>query len=209
MRRIDKKLNMIKANLLVESRYLENKGLIKEDLSDLGVSGAKHKNAMLVAIAKYIIDKGLSNDEEQKLINKYVKDGVDEVELINQISNLKSRKKLDEMDYSREIVSNDFNFLNKPEFNGWNVTESGDEFLIKNEKFPFFEFAVFINKGFSGSGKEYPWAFEARSTGGSNYPETGHKGHYTIEKTATSDIESTFRHFLKYKNELILKTSRR
>ena len=31
MRRIDKKLNMMKANLLAESRYLESKGLIKEE----------------------------------------------------------------------------------------------------------------------------------------------------------------------------------
>ena len=31
MRRIDKKLNMMKANILAESRYLESKGLIKEE----------------------------------------------------------------------------------------------------------------------------------------------------------------------------------
>ena len=31
MRRIDKKLNIIKANILAESRYLEYKGLLKED----------------------------------------------------------------------------------------------------------------------------------------------------------------------------------
>ena len=35
MRRIDKKLNMMKANLLAESRYLESKGLIKEDDTNL------------------------------------------------------------------------------------------------------------------------------------------------------------------------------
>ena len=33
MRRIDKKLNMMKANLLAESRYLESKGLIKESIA--------------------------------------------------------------------------------------------------------------------------------------------------------------------------------
>jgi hypothetical protein len=31
MRRIDKKINMVKANILAESRYMESKGLLKED----------------------------------------------------------------------------------------------------------------------------------------------------------------------------------
>lgn len=35
MRRIDKKLNMVKANLLAEQRYLESKGLLSEAILPL------------------------------------------------------------------------------------------------------------------------------------------------------------------------------
>ena len=119
-------------------------------------------------------------------------------------------KKIIKENYEREITLDDFDFLNNGEriFNGWYVEKHGDEFLIKNEEFPFFEFAVFIGRGRRGSAKEYPWGYEARSTGGSNYPPHGHKGYYTIERNLTKNIERTFKHFLMFNYDNILRTSK-
>ena len=45
MRRIDKKLNMIKANLLAESRYMESKGLLKETMIPVSFDSGEHEIA--------------------------------------------------------------------------------------------------------------------------------------------------------------------
>ena len=117
---------------------------------------------------------------------------------------------VNEIDYDRSLDINDFDFLNNGEriFSGWYVEESGDEFLIKNKEFPFFEFAVFIGTGSRGRAQEYPWGYEARSTGGSNYSPHGHKGKYIIEKNNASNIERAFKHFLTYRYDSIRTTSR-
>ena len=113
---------------------------------------------------------------------------------------------INEMDYVREIDNNDFRFLNKPEFKGWVVEQNGDEFIIKNPEYRFFEFAVSLNDmSRHGESKQYPWRYEARRTGGGNLPShyAGHQNKYAIELNATSNLENTFKHFLHYNyNEL-------
>jgi len=58
MRKIDKKLNMMKANLLAEQRYLESKGLLSEMMYPVNAGGEKK-----MAFA----------EEEEKNIPKYAK----------------------------------------------------------------------------------------------------------------------------------------
>ena len=104
---------------------------------------------------------------------------------------------INEMDYSRDIVLKDFNFLNKPEFNGWKVEDMGDgKFKITNQKYPYFEFIVSLDKGKYSNAGEYPWNYEAKHTGGINYPSSGHQGEYPIERNATSNLERTLLNFI-------------
>ena len=92
MRRIDKKLNMMKANLLAETRHIESKGLIiennaersKERLDRLGIdsytgeksiSGTQKTNPDIIALAKSIINSSVNDiKKEEKLINKVSKE---------------------------------------------------------------------------------------------------------------------------------------
>jgi len=63
MRRIDKKLNMMKANVLAESRYLESKGLIKE--------GVQKTDSDIDELATEIIKiaKGDETKENETIVN--------------------------------------------------------------------------------------------------------------------------------------------
>jgi hypothetical protein len=115
-----------------------------------------------------------------------------------------SNNSIDEMDYSRDIELNDFKFLNNPEFNGWKVEKTDDSvFSIKNDNYPYFDFVVSLDKGRISHAGEYPWNYEAKHIGGRGYLSSGHQGFYTIEKGATSNLENTFRNFLRNKeNEM-------
>lgn len=53
MRKIDKKLNMMKANLLVESNYLEYKGIVKESTNIEEIEGFGKRSAFNTAMDKY------------------------------------------------------------------------------------------------------------------------------------------------------------
>lgn len=64
MRRIDKKLNMMKANLLAETRHLESKGLISENITIDEISGEVKRSAFNKAMDKY--DKAPEWDEARK-----------------------------------------------------------------------------------------------------------------------------------------------
>lgn len=222
MRKIDKKLNIMKANLLAESRYLENKGLIKEesdnwssrsmkrkqDLGDpygeLGISGPQNTLDDLKAKAKDIVDRKLSYNNEVELINKSVSTEEDKAELINQISIYKRANNLKEMDYSRDIVNDDLDFLNEPEFNGWDSEAISDnKFKIKNSKYPNFEFIVGLDNGVHSNAGEYPWSYEAKHIGGINLPTSGHQGVYTIEKSATKDLRHSLLKFINSKETLM------
>ena len=44
MRRFDKTKNILKANILAESRYLESKGLIKEGIDDYPVDSRRQEH---------------------------------------------------------------------------------------------------------------------------------------------------------------------
>jgi hypothetical protein len=94
MRRIDKKLNMMKANLLAETRHLESKGLISENnaerssaelsnerLARLGInpytgeksiSGTQKTNPDIIALAKDINNSAVGNIKKQKELIKKV-----------------------------------------------------------------------------------------------------------------------------------------
>ena len=97
MRRIDKKLNMMKANLLAETRHLESKGLISENnaersalersrerLAKLGIdpytgeksiSGTQKTNPDIIALAKDINNSAVNDrKKEEKLIKKVSKE---------------------------------------------------------------------------------------------------------------------------------------
>jgi hypothetical protein len=257
MRRIDKKHNMSKVNLLAEQRYLQSKGLINEsfhapDGTPIGVDHMQRPvnedpiggNNELMVIKRQIedlnpnftmnfgdlkvmsLDLEITYDLNSKLykvrnstngkyyVNNLVYDKCVDCEFktpdeVIKFIRLKaeggavkfmpeSMGSIDEMDYSREIELDDFKFLNNPEFNGWGVEQSGDsEFVIKNDKYPYFEFVVSLDKGkYSHAGK-YPWNYEAKHSGGRNYVSSGHQGFYTIERNATSNLENTFRSFLR------------
>ena len=230
MRKIDKKKNLVKANLLAEQRYLESKGVITEsfhglDGTPIGVdsnhmpmtSGPQKTDSDIDELAIDIIKRANGDVSTENLLIVKTASGNEDIQrrLTNRVSYLKSSNPIgedlvNEMDYDRSLDINDFNFLNNGEriFSGWYVEESGDEFLIKNKQFPFFEFAVFIGRGNRGSAKEYPWGYEARSTGGSNYPPHGHEGHYNIERSGASNIEKAFKHFLTYNYDSIQRTAR-
>lgn len=69
MRRFEKKQNIAKANLLVEQRYLESKGIIMEVVSDMEVSNAEHQNNK--ALEKHIISKLNDELDRYPIMSKY------------------------------------------------------------------------------------------------------------------------------------------
>lgn len=205
MRRFDKKKNISKVNLLAEQRYLVSKGIITESFHD---EFEKYDKIMYIGkpmtfnngktvkygdVGKYI---GTEGGEECWV-------SFDASGFATTFSNIKKiDENIDEMDYSRDIVLKDFNFLNKPEFNGWKVEDMGDgKFKITNQKYPYFEFIVSLDKGKYSNAGEYPWNYEAKHTGGINYPSSGHQGFRTIERNATSNLERTLLNFINSREE--------
>jgi hypothetical protein len=77
MRRFDKTKNILKANILAEQRYLESKGLIKEEYSDIEVGADKYDEmenlkkegnfidnlTNLLESGKYFTDYGVDDDK--------------------------------------------------------------------------------------------------------------------------------------------------
>ena len=72
MRRIDKKLNMMKANLLAESRYLENKGLnetmlpIIDNFGDRKMAFAENEDELEEGFLNRLLDIPSKKDEAKK-----------------------------------------------------------------------------------------------------------------------------------------------
>ncbi len=87
MRRIDKKLNMMKANLLAESRYLESKGLIKES----NFSGPQKTDPDIDELAREIIKiaKGDMTKEKELIVSTAKGDGDIQSRLTSRVSRLK------------------------------------------------------------------------------------------------------------------------
>jgi len=115
MRRIDKKLNMVKANLLNESRYLESKGLIKEN--ELGTTGAQKIGDDIIDMANDIIGRNLPHEKEMELINKSVNTEKDKRDLINKIEILKKDKKSNLKEYDRDSMQAKYSNLDKDRMN--------------------------------------------------------------------------------------------
>jgi hypothetical protein len=84
MRRIEKKLNMVKANLLAESRYLETKGVINE--------GIQKTDSDIDDMAKDIIKGSKDETEENALI---VKSAQGDEDIQRRLTDRVSRLKLD------------------------------------------------------------------------------------------------------------------
>jgi hypothetical protein len=84
MRRIEKKLNMIKANLLAESRYLGTKGVINE--------GIQKTDSDIDDMAKDIIKGSKDETEENALI---VKSAQGDEDIQRRLTDRVSRLKLD------------------------------------------------------------------------------------------------------------------
>ena len=84
MRRSEKKLNMVKANLLAESRYLETKGVINE--------GIQKTDSDIDDIAKAIIKDAKDEAEENALI---VKSAQGDEDIQRRLTDRVSRLKLD------------------------------------------------------------------------------------------------------------------
>jgi len=87
MRRYDKKLNMVKANLLAESRYLESKGLIKES----NFSGPQKTDPDIDELAREIIKiaKGDMTKEKELIVSTAKGDGDIQSRLTDRVSRLK------------------------------------------------------------------------------------------------------------------------
>lgn len=98
MRRIDKKLNMMKANLLAESRYLESKGLIKEG----NFSGPQKTDPDIDELAREIIKitKGDMTKENDAIVSTANGDGDIQRRLTSRVQQLKNSEKIDESDLS-------------------------------------------------------------------------------------------------------------
>lgn len=125
----------------------------------------------------------------------------------NQIAGVDENNILDEMDYERKITINDFRWVNQ--FPGWYPTELSDGVVsIKNDNYPKISFEVSIadynNGGHQSYGtptnKQHPWKFTVKkavnpdSFVNKNFaPE----GFIIVDGGQTSNIESSFDHFLK------------
>ena len=110
MRRIEKKLNMIKANLLAESRYLGTKGLLTED-----ISGPQKTDSDIEELAddifkrtKHLIpDRNAVYDAQKKLINDTAKGNKETRDrLVYMVSALTSRVMSKLKGLSEEEISN-------------------------------------------------------------------------------------------------------
>lgn len=71
MRRFDKTKNILKANLLAEQRYLESKGLIKEEYSDIEVGADKYDEMENLKKEANFVDNLTNLLEEGKYTTEY------------------------------------------------------------------------------------------------------------------------------------------
>ena len=151
MRRIEKKLNMVKANLLAESRYLETKGLLTED-----ISGPQKTDSDIEELAddifkrtKHLIpDRNAVYDAQKKLINDTAKGNKETRDrLINMVGALTSRvmsklKGLSEEEISNRVSSEDYfskynTTMQEQKEICWNMIKhfkSIDKAIAENEK---------------------------------------------------------------------------
>jgi hypothetical protein len=103
MRRIDKKLNMMKANLLAESRYLESKGLIKE--------GVQKTDSDIDELATEIIKitKGDETKENEAIVNTANGDEDIQRRLTSRVQQLKNSEAINEIE-NQGVVNEFFGF---------------------------------------------------------------------------------------------------
>lgn len=94
MRRSEKKLNMVKANLLAESRYLGTKGVINE--------GIQKTDSDIDDMAKDIIKGSKDETEENALI---VKSAQGDEDIQRRLTDRVSRLKINE---GEEVSSDDY-----------------------------------------------------------------------------------------------------
>ena len=220
MRRIDKKLNLQKVNMLTEQRYLQSKGLLKEEVElQRGdeivwvappkeidrlvriMPGAKGEYIGRETTGEWVVEFGSKRFYTSENSFEKVKQGG--------FNEFNSNKRIDEMDYEREITKDDFRWLS--EFPGWYPVElDNGVFAIKNDDYPIISYEVSIADYNSGGhqtygkpvNQEHPWKFIAKKAvnpdaflNKSYAPE----GFTVIDGGQTSDIESSFAHFLKHK----------
>ena len=219
MRKIDKKLNLQKVNILTEQRYLQSKGLLKEEMElKIGdeivwiappkeidrllrvMTGAKGEYIGRKTSGEYVVKFGsrrfYANDFQFELSKK------------EGSNDFNSNKRIDEMDYERKVTMDDFKWINK--FTGWYVTElSNGVVSIKNDDYPIISFEVsaadYNNGGHQTYGKptnqEYPWKFTIKKAVNPDSfinKNFAPEGFTIINGGQTSDIESSFTHFLKH-----------
>jgi hypothetical protein len=135
MRRIDKKLNMMKANLLAESRYLESKGLLTEVISgpqktDLDI---KRLADDIVKRTQHLIpDMNAVYDAQKELINDTAKENKETRDrLVDIVGVLTSTIKSRLIGLSEEDDAN----LDENRFSHW---ERQYEELLKNDRISSF-----------------------------------------------------------------------
>ena len=228
MRRIDKKLNLQKVNMLTEQRYLQSKGLLKENGPETDKEATELKKGdKIVWVGEPRViggdmtvkpgDKGeyigreTSGEWVVEFGSRRFHTSDTTFEKVNKggFNEFNSNKRIDEMDYEREITKDDFRWLSK--FPGWYpVKLDNGVFAIKNDNYPIISYEVSIADYNSGGhqtfgkpvNQEHPWKFIVKKAvnpdaflNKSYAPE----GFIVIDGGQTSDIESSFSHFLKHK----------
>ena len=127
MRRIDKKLNMMKANLLAESRYLETKGLVNE--------GIQKTDSDIDELAKEIIKQSKDEADENALI---VKSAQGDEGIQRRLTDRVSRLKLNEEEVSGDDYFSKYNTtMQEQKEICWNMIQhfkSVDKAIAENEK---------------------------------------------------------------------------
>jgi hypothetical protein len=134
-------------------------------------------------------------------------DNIIKANLLSEQRYLESKGLIKEMDYEREINQDDFRFLQK--YPGWEAQQIGDsEFSIKNKDYPKISFDVSIASGGrhhhthgKAPNQEYPWRITTKLYGDEPYDpnKSGHQGYTPLEVGQTSNLESSFVHFLKHR----------
>lgn len=110
MRRVDKKLNMMKANILAESIYLESKGLIKEG----NFSGPQKTDPDIDVLAREIIKttKGDMTKENDAIVSTANGDGDIQRRLTSRVQQLKNSEAINEI--GPETAAKAITFINDP-----------------------------------------------------------------------------------------------
>jgi hypothetical protein len=169
MRRIDKKLNMMKVNLLAESRYLESKGLINEsvdvkknllliknEFEELSPNFTINNDALKINSLKLEITYDLK-DETYKIINDKGEQYFNKIGRFSECTDCKFRELADVI----EFIKSEEKKLNE---DGFSLDEMDYKRVIDNKDFDFLNKQEFNGWGyeqiddskFKITNKEYP-----------------------------------------------------